>query len=166
MSITRWQPFGEMQAMRNFMDRMFDDSFARPFRVLESLPGTGGLPIDVYEEAGKYVVEATLPGVRPEDVDVQVQGNTVTIGGRIQQPGQGQQPERSYLVRERMGGQFSRSLTLPVEIDTEKCEARFEHGILYLTLPKTAAHQPKRIQIQGSSGQQQIPSVGGKQKPA
>jgi HSP20 family protein len=158
MGLNRWQPFGEMQSLRNWMDRMFEDSFSHPFRAFDQSWGMGGLPLDVYEESDKYVVEAALPGVRPEDVDVQVQGNTVTISGRIEQSqpeqqGQGQQGGRSYLVRERMGGQFSRSVTLPVEIDTEKCEAKFEHGVLRLTLPKTAAHQPKRIQIQGQGGQ-------------
>jgi HSP20 family protein len=67
-----------------------------------------------------------------------------------------------------MGGQFSRSVTLPVEIDTDKCEARFEHGVLHLALPKTAAHQPKRIQIQGGQSSQptQIEAPTGKQKAA
>ena len=164
MSISRWQPFGEMQALRSLMDRMFEDSFTRPVRSFDVLSGMGGLPIDVYEEADRYVLEAALPGVRPEDVDVQVQGNTVTIAGRIQPRGreqsQGQPDDRSYLVHERAGGQFGRTVTLPLEVDAEKCEARFEHGVLFLTLPKTAAHQPKRIQIQGVQPRQIDPPAG------
>lgn len=173
MGITRWQPFGEMQAFRNMMDRLFEDSFSRPWRTFD-ISTMGSMPLDVYEEADKYVVEAALPGVRSQDVDVQVQGNTVTISGHIgdnqqqnQPQGQGQQ-NRNYLMRERIGGQFSRSVTLPLEIDTDKCEASFEHGVLRLTLPKTPTHQPKHIQIQGMQGNQpaQIGSGGQQQKAA
>ncbi len=187
MGITRWQPFGEMQSFRNMMDRLFDEGWGRPWRTFDPFSTMGSLPLDVYEEADKYVVEATLPGVRPQDVDVQVQGNTITITGHVgdtqqgsqqqgqpqsqgqgqsQQPGQPQQ-NRNYLMRERIGGQFSRSVTLPAEIDADRAEASFEHGVLRLTLPKTPANQPKHIQIQGVQGSQpaQIGS-GGQQKAA
>ena len=156
MGMTRWQSFGEMAHFRNMMDRLFDESFSRPFRFFDS--PVGGLPLDVYEESDKYVVEAGLPGVKAGDVDVQLQGNTLTINGRISQTHE-QQGDRNYLVRERLGGQFTRSVTLPVEVDTEKCEASFENGVLRLVLPKTPAHQPKRIQIR--SGQGDRPQIAG-----
>lgn len=146
MSLTRWEPFREMATLRNAMDRLFEESFPRSFRWFE---GMGvGVPMDVYEEEGKYVVEVALPGVRPDDVDVSLRNNTLTVTGKIVAPeGKG----RTYLLQERGTGEFTRTVSLPAEIDADKVQATFEHGVLHLDLPKTPAYQPKRISIKTTS---------------
>lgn len=142
MAITRWEPFREVATLRNAMDRLFDDRFFQPLRSFEGL--NFGVPMDVYEEADKYVVEATLPGLRAEDVDISLQGTTLTISGEIPYV---ETDNRNYLLRERMGGRFSRSITLPVEVQSDSVEAVFHDGVLHLTLPKSPAHQPKKIAV-------------------
>ena len=142
MAITRWEPFREVATLRNAMDRLFYERFFQPLRSFEGL--NFGVPMDVYEEADKYVVEATLPGLRAEDVDISLQGTTLTISGEIPYV----EPEnRNYLLRERMGGRFSRSITLPVEVQSDSVEAIFHDGVLHLTLPKSPAYQPKKITV-------------------
>src|SRR3712207_3702910 len=106
MAIARWDPFSETTSLRDAMNRLFEESVIRP----SALGGVRGGPLlDVYEEGDNYVVELAVPGMRPEDVDVSVLGNTLTIRGEW--PARPQ--ERQYLHAERGGGRFERSVTLP-----------------------------------------------------
>ncbi|MHB1132161.1 MAG: Hsp20/alpha crystallin family protein [Chloroflexota bacterium] len=149
MAIVRWDPFRELNYLSRTMDRLFDDRFWRPLRAADMGQDTlVGVPVDVYEEADRYVVEASLPGLKSEDLDVSVQGGTVTIAGELPEVAQ---EGRSYLLRERLGGRFTRTITLPVEIDADKVEARFADGVLHLSLAKAAQFQPKKIAIQAGS---------------
>ena len=104
-------------------------------------------PLDVYEEGEAYVVEMALPGVRPEDVDVTVLGNSVTIRGQFPQRSE----ERRYLYAERQSGEFERSVTLPAEVDRDAVQAQAEHGVVRLVLPKAASARPQRIALQSGS---------------
>ena len=146
MALTRWQPFQEMAALRNAMDRLFEESFGRPLRLAETVGVF--LPLDLYEEADKYVVEVSLPGVRPEDVEISLRGNALTISGKL--PAGEEAKGRTYLLRERASGEFTRTITLPVEVDSDKVEAVSENGVLRLSLPKAPSYQPKRIAIKAS----------------
>ncbi len=105
--------------------------------------------MDVYEEGNNYVVDATLPGVKPEDVDISLQGSTLTIRGSVANPRQ--KEGRNYLLREISSGEFTRTITLPAELDANNVDATFSHGVLHLTLPKAPAYQSKRIQIKSGS---------------
>lgn len=145
MALMRWDPFREMTELTRAMDRLFDNTFVGPFRWSNwTQEAIIGVPVDVYEEADKYVLEASLPGLKAKDVDVSVQGSTVTISGQLPPV---QQEGRNYLLRERLGGRFTRTITLPVEIDADKVEARFHDGVLHLSLTKAAQFQPKKIAI-------------------
>ena len=145
-AITRWNPNRELASLRDVVDRLFDDSFFRPFRLLDGWTSFGSGPsMDIYEEGDNYVLDAALPGVKPEDVEISLQGNTLTVKGKM--PEEQAQEGRNYLVREIVGGEFVRTVTLPVEVDADKVNATFEHGMLHLVLPKAPAYQAKRIQI-------------------
>jgi HSP20 family protein len=146
----RPSPFSELVTLRQAMDRLFDEPFFRP---VNGSPGDGGnLALDVRTTKDALVVEAALPGVKPEDVDISLHDNVLTISGerRVEQ-----EEERSgYHIRERRYGSFSRSVALPEGIDESKISARYEDGVLEVTVQGAAvAREPKHIQIQGPSGE-------------
>ncbi len=145
MSITRWEPFSDLVTLRDAMDRLFEESFVRPGRVL-GMPGAGTVPIDMLQQDGNLVVKAVIPGVKPEDIDVTVVGDTLTIKGETKE--EKEVKEENVIRRERRFGAFSRSVTLPTPVDTSKANATFENGILTLTLPVAEEAKPKEIKVQ------------------
>jgi len=146
VAITRWDPFGEMMSLRDAMDRLFAESVIRP----SALTGDQApLALDVCEEGDDYVIEAALPGVNPDAVNVSVIGNRVQISGEYEAPPEG----RQHLVRERRYGRFERTITLPMDVDADKAKATYEHGLLRLTVPKAESARPRRIAI--ASGPEQ-----------
>lgn len=144
-SLIRWDPAREMVSLRDAMDRLLGESFIRPWSGLGTFFGGEALAVDMYETEQEVVVEATVPGVEPEEIDVQVTGSTLTIRG--ERKGEKKEEKASYIYQERTFGSFSRSVTLPTEVDVDKATAEFEHGVLTLTLPKSEAVKPKSIKI-------------------
>lgn len=142
--LTRWDPFREMMAIRNTMDRMFDNALTGSSSSYQ--PMTWDLALDVSENEDEFIVKASLPGVDPEDLEITFTNNTLTIKGETRDEKE-EEGER-YHLRERRYGTFSRSITLPAGIDGDKIDARFENGILKLHLPKVEEVKPKRINIQ------------------
>ena len=149
MSMTRWDPFREVLSLREAMQQLMEESFVRPGAATRG-GGAQQLALDAHEEDDAYVVRASLPGVKPEDIQVSVLGDTLTI--RAETGGQSEQSRGNYLVRERHTGTFHRSLTLPAQIDSNAVDAQYEHGVLTLRLPKSPAAQPRRIQVRAGSG--------------
>jgi len=94
------------------------------------------------------VVKASLPGIKPEEVDITISGDTLTIKGEHKEEQKVKQED--YLRKERYYGAFSRSLILPVQVKSDKAEAVFENGILTLTLPKAEEVKPKQIKVKAS----------------
>ena len=146
MAIERWDPFREVVSLRDAMNSLLQESFVRP----GGEPRAGGfatLPLDVAETENEFVVKASLPGIKPEDVQITVHGDTLTIRGesKAEEEKQGQ----TWHLRERRSGAFQRSLSLATPIDADKANARFEHGVLTLTLPKSEQARPKQIKIGG-----------------
>ena len=145
-----WDPLSEM-------NRMFDDVFGglmrRPGGQQRAQQITEWAPaIDVTTKDGDLLVRVELPGVKQEDVDITLQNNVLTISGERKAE---QEEERGgYYVRERRHGSFSRSLPLPEGLDESKIHARYENGVLEVTVEGAAAVQePRRIQIEGPSGE-------------
>ena len=139
MAVTRWDPFADMLPLRDAMSRLFEESYIRP-------DGFGIAPaveLDVYAEGEGYVIEAALPGLAPESIEVTVLGNQVTLRGDYPAAPEG----RQYLFRERAGGRFERTVTLGSDLDADKVQARYEHGVLRLTVPKAESARPKRVAI-------------------
>jgi HSP20 family protein len=142
--VRRSSPFGEMMTLRQAMDRLFEDDF-RPFRFMSGGYDGPALPLDVTTDADALTIEAALPGVKPEDVDITVENGTVTISGRT--AAERKAEEGSYLVQEIRRGQFSRSVTLPTGLEPDKAEATFEQGVLRLRIPKAEQVKPRQIRI-------------------
>ena len=143
VNLVRWEPFREMISLRQAMDRLFEDSFVR-FPHLSG-DGVREFPIDVYQTKKDLVVKAALPGVKPEEVDITITDDAVTIKGEHAE--EQETKEDDYLYRERYYGAFSRSVAIPVKVKGDKTEATFEEGVLTLTLPKAEEIKPRQIKI-------------------
>ena len=144
-NIIRWDPFGEMAHLRHTMDRLFDESLTRPWRSLGWDAAEAYVPMDVYETDEHLMVKASMPGVKPEDVDVSITGDTLTIKGEVKVEEEERKP--NYCRQERRFGTFQRALTLPTQVEGEKTEAVFENGVLTLNIPKAEAVKPKTIKV-------------------
>ena len=105
----------------------------------------GAVPVDVYQQDANIIVKAPLPGVKPEDIDISVVGDTLTIRGEMKQ--EREVKEEDYVRRERRFGAFSRTVSLPTPVNTSKANATFENGVLTLTLPVAEEAKPKQIKI-------------------
>lgn len=163
MSMELWDPFGHALSLRDAMDRLLQDSFIRPPAGMRGM-SAGSLPLDVHEDENSYTLRASLPGIKPDEVQVQVMGDTITIRGETHEERE-QKDGGRVLLHERHSGSFSRTLTLPTPIDSEHAEANFENGVLTLTLPKEAQARPRRIQVRGAStGHDQVAIGGGSQR--
>ena len=145
--IDRYDPFTRTFGLRQVMDRLFEDAFVMPRGGDGQTWGSPAL--NVYEEDEQLMVEAQLPGLKPEDLDINVEQGVLTISG--QTVSEEERTERNYLVREHRAGRFSRSLRLPATYDADACTAKFEHGVLRLSFPKSESAKPRRIQIGGGS---------------
>jgi len=151
MAIERWDPFREMVSLREAMNSLLQESFVRP----GNLPGPGGLqgatlPLDVHETENDYVIQASLPGIKPDDVQITVHGDTVIIRGESK--ADEEKKGQTWHLRERRFGSFQRAVSLPGPVEVDKAQARHEHGVLTLTIPKAEAAKPKQIKVSGGNG--------------
>ena len=147
MAIVRWTPARELLTMRDQMDRLMDELVSPVYRTTRSAwdGGIASFPVDVYQTDKEYVVKATLPGVKADDLDVSIVGETLTIKATIQQDKDVK--EESWLLKETQYSAFSRSITLPSEVQADKVDANLEGGILTLRIPKAEAILPKSIKV-------------------
>ncbi len=145
-SIVRWEPFRDLVSVRNTMDQLFQESFVQPWGRWPAFAEEGVLPVDVYETEDSVVVEAACPGIKPEDVDISITGDTLTIKGETKFE---EKVEReNYIRQERRCGSFCRAVTLPGGLENDKAEADFEDGVLTITFPKSEEMKPKRIKVE------------------
>jgi HSP20 family protein len=145
--LIRWDPYQRMLSLRDAIDRMVEEGLPRPFGGWPWLDvGTQSAAVDLYETDENLMVEASLPGFNPEQVDISIAGNTLIIKGEIKHEEE-QEEKGKYHYRERRFSSFRRTLTLPIEVDENAAEAVFKNGVLKLTLPKVAAAKAKRIAI-------------------
>jgi HSP20 family protein len=179
--MSRWDPFSEALSLRDAMNRLFEQAVLQPSGE-SGQRGEGGFApaLDVCETPDEYIVEASLPGVDPKNVDIELHQGVLTIRGEVneerhheqhqrqaqarnggqvqqtQQTQQGQQGQHSgtYHVRERRMGRFYRSITLPTAVNAEQAKADFHNGILTLTIPKAEETKPRRIQVQSGGAAQ------------
>ncbi len=159
MSISRYDPFHEALSLRRAMDQLFEQSFIRPrglFGLLEEEAAIA--PMDVCETDQGYDVCIALPGVKPDDIEVTVQQNMLTVKGRVSSPVE--EPERrNWTMREIPTGTFRRSITFDRPVDVDNIRTRFENGVLAISLPVSQAAVPKRISLSSSQDQGQPRSV-------
>lgn len=144
MSIIRWDPFREMTSLREAMNRLFEDSFGRSRSALAPFEEMA-LAMDVKETNDDVIVKTSVPGVKPDDIDISLTGDTLSIRGefKAEQKKEGE----TFLRQERAYGKFERTLSLPTMIVADKAKAEFDNGVLTLTLPKAEEVKPKTIKI-------------------
>ncbi|HKY56177.1 MAG TPA: Hsp20/alpha crystallin family protein [Anaerolineales bacterium] len=145
-NLTRWEPGREMMTLREAMDRLFDDAFTRPFSLMrEGGANWSSLPIDLYQTDNDVVVKAALPGIKADEVQINITGDVLTIKGETKHDEETK--EKSWHIREHRWGAFERSVMLPTTVNADRAQADFENGILTITLPKSEAVKPKTITV-------------------
>jgi HSP20 family protein len=148
MTTDRWDPFREMVTFREAMDRWLQQSISGTGQLLSNIRPES-IAIDAIERDDAFEVRAAVPGVRPEDVEVTVQGERVTIRAEVRPTADSEAD--NWLMREHRFGLLQRSITLPMQVSSENAEARIENGVLSLRLPKTQSVEARRINVTPSS---------------
>lgn len=138
MTLMLRDPFADSAPLRQAMERLFEESFPRPSRHW--------LALNVYETPTALVIKAALPGVKPDEVDIAIDGDTLTISGEFKADEESEGTE--YHRRELHVGAFERALRLPDRFETEQAAAVFENGILTLTIPKIEQAKVRHIKVQ------------------
>jgi HSP20 family protein len=154
MSITRWDPWGDIVSLREAMNNLLEESFVRP---RPGLPGPGmasSLALDVKETPDQFVVTASVPGVPQSDIDITVLGDTLRIRGQRKEETEEAGEGGRWLLRERRFGAFERTVSLPTTVNAEQASASFKDGVLTIALPKADIAKPKSIPVKraGSAG--------------
>ena len=145
--IRRKSPRTDVATLRNAVDRFFDDS---TFRPLWGSFAESRLPLDITSSEDSITVEAALPGIHPEDVEITVHQDTLTIGVKEQAEQESHNGERVYRELRRSTG--SRTLTLPSGLDIDRATASFENGMLLLEIPRAEAAKPRQIPLTTATG--------------
>jgi HSP20 family protein len=140
-NVTRWNPTRDLMSFNDAINRLFDEAFVMPRGGTMAAPN-----VDVVEKGDHIEVKAELPGWKPENIDIRVEGDLLTIRGEFKTENE-KQEEGKYHMREIRQGSFARSVQLPSWVNTEKSEAIFDNGVLTLSLPKNEAHMPKKINV-------------------
>jgi HSP20 family protein len=137
-----WSAFDRLPSLRDELNRLFD--FALPTR--DSGLFSGWTPaLDVFDEKDNFVVKAELPGMKKEDIDINVHNGVLTISGERKHDTE--KKEGQTFRSERYFGRFQRSLTLPAAVDVQKVKASYKDGVLTIDLPKAEEAKPKQIAI-------------------
>lgn len=172
MSISRYDPFREALSLRRAMDQLFEQSFIRPRTMFGATEEEAAFaPMDVCETDQGYEACMALPGVKPDDVEITVQQNILTVRGRccytideyIQEKQQDQTAEkgahkserRNWIIREIPTGTFQRSITFDRPVDVDNIRTNYENGILTISLPVSQASMPRRITLAADQNQGQ-----------
>ncbi|HET9223203.1 MAG TPA: Hsp20/alpha crystallin family protein [Roseiflexaceae bacterium] len=142
-TITRWDPFQDMLSLREAMNQLMEESFVRP---AAGRSGQGFVPaLDLSETADGYLVEAAVPGLNPEDLEITVENNVLTIKGETHQEVDDKQ--RNYHRVERRFGSFQRTVGLPTTVKADAIHAQLTNGVLRLEIPKAEEVKPRKISV-------------------
>lgn len=148
MSLTRWQPLREMMALRDAVDRLFDESAFPGGTLARSRGAINPLPLDLIERDEELIVRAAVPGFDPEQIDISLQGDTLTLRGSMET--QRKDDEENYHLREYRASSFHRSIRLPAAVDADNATAECKNGVLTLHLPKAERETARRIAVNRS----------------
>ncbi len=142
-AVIRWSPGRELVRQSDTMDRLFEDNWMRPGYMARGEREIH-LPLDVYTTPSEIVVIANVPGLKPEDVNITLENDTLSITGEVKAPVE----NVDHIFQERPYGKFGRVLTINVPVENDKVEATFDSGVLTITLPKAEAARPKVIRVE------------------
>jgi HSP20 family protein len=156
MAITRWDPFREVLTLQNRLNSLFQDYRGQNESDVVSTAAFVP-PVDIYEDEHKIVLKLEVPGLKQEDLDIQIENNTLTVRG--ERKFEKEEKEENFHRIERRYGSFFRSFTVPNTVNTESVKASYDAGVLRVELEKRAEAKPKQIKVQvGSSGPKQVES--------
>jgi HSP20 family protein len=147
VALARWSPINELSGLHNTMDRLFGEMF-------ESLEGSGGdaptyrLPVDIKETSDGYEIKAPIAGFKPEQVEVTFSDGVLSIKATHQE--EKNKKEGNYVRREVIFGNYQRHIVLPPDVQADKIEAKFDHGLLTVEVPRKAKGEAKRIEVRSS----------------
>ena len=142
-TLTRWDPFQDVLSLREAMNQLMEESFVRP---TAAQGGKNFVPaLDLSETAEGYLVEAALPGLKPEDVEITVENNVLTIKGETRQEVDDKQ--RNFHRVERRFGSFLRTIGLPTTVKADQIQASLTNGVLRLEIPKAEEVKPRKISV-------------------
>jgi len=141
-NLIRWEPAREMMTLREAMDHLFDDAFTRPLTLRD---GWSAPAIDMYQTDNEIVVKASLPGIKADQVQINITGEVLTLKGEVKH--EEEKNNKAWHIREQRWGAFERSVALPTEVFADKAKAEFENGILTITLPKAEDVKPRIVSI-------------------
>ena len=144
--MVKWDPLRDLVSIQDRMNRLFEQTLSRS-RTEEAITASTWSPaVDIYETPETIIMKADLPGLSREDIEIQLQDNTLTLRGERRFAKDVQQ--ENYLRIERAYGAFQRSFTLPATVQQDRIRAVFRDGVLELTLPKAEEAKPKKIAIE------------------
>lgn len=146
MALVQWNPWTELETFKHHFNRLFDTPMSNPFGNGDSALWMPRL--DIQETDSAYVVEADLPGMAIEDIDVQIDGTTLSITG--ERKAEKTHEAGSATHSERVFGRFRRVFTLPAAVKVDEVDAKYTNGVLTVTVPKSEAARTKRIAIQAA----------------
>jgi HSP20 family protein len=144
MALIRWEPSESLAALRREMDRLFEDFLRGPLHVGEL--GALGPAVEIADTKDTVVVKALVPGVSREDLQVNVTDNSLTLKGEVKE--EEKKEDKHYYRREFRYGTFSRTITLPTTVQSDKATAQLKDGVLEVTIPKSEKAKVKEIPIQ------------------
>ncbi len=141
MTLTRWQPLREMMALRDRIDHLFEQSHFPPLPGFDNM-----LQIALAERENEFVASAPIPGFKPEQIDISIQGDSLTVRGSMEE--ESQKEEENYHLREWRTESFQRTVRLPMNVVADEAKAKCQDGILTIHLPKAEPNRVKKVAIQ------------------
>src|SRR5210317_1506077 len=146
MNLVRWNPLGEMTAVQNRINRMFNEPYWLTGRMDDDTDmGMWNPAVDLYEKDDHFVIKAELPGVDKKDISIDLKDRVLTLSG--ERSYENEVKEENYYRRERSYGKFQRVFTLPADVDSDKIKADFNDGLLQIEVPKPEEQKPKKVTI-------------------
>jgi HSP20 family protein len=141
--LTRWEPFAELGELRNQLDRMFGD-------LTEGRERRWAPAVDVVREKDSLLIRADVPGIKPDEVKIEVEDDILTVSGKHEETKE--EKDKSFLRRERRFGSFSRSMALPAGVDPKKIRATTRDGVVEVTVPLPKEPEKKKVEITPTAG--------------
>ena len=154
MALSRWNPWGELFTLHDQVDQLFNEAFGRTVMPARGSGTVAHLPLDIRQTDEAFTIEASVPGFTPDEVEVTLDENVLTIRGEHRSD---EQTDRGgYVRRERQLASVYRQVGLPAEVRADEITAGFENGVLTITVPRAQKAQPKRIPVSGAGAEQTV----------